>query len=97
MLPVVGECVVTFCKCGWPVYSRGEPFEVICPRCGQIILCHEGKARQPQGVGDTIENALDKVGGKQFKAAYKKVTGRDCGCNKRKQKLNEIFPYKDTS
>lgn len=48
-------------------------------------------------MGDTVEKALDKVGGKQFKAAYKAVTGKDCGCDKRKQKLNEIFPYKDTS
>jgi len=47
-----------------------------------------------EGLGDTIAkvtNALgiDKVAEKVAHLAGKK----DCGCNRRREKLNEIFPY----
>lgn len=47
-----------------------------------------------EGLGDTIAkvtNALgiDKVAEKVAHLAGKK----DCGCNRRREKLNELFPY----
>ena len=45
-----------------------------------------------RGLGDTIEKFTKATG---IKKVVDKITGeKDCGCNKRKEKLNEIFPYK---
>jgi hypothetical protein len=50
---------------------------------------------QSKGLGDTIAKithatGLDVVADKVAKAMGKE----DCGCNKRREKLNELFPYK---
>lgn len=47
------------------------------------------------GLGDTVEKAAAVTGIKAAVDAVSKVTKRDCGCNKRKEKLNEIFKYKE--
>ena len=44
-----------------------------------------------KGLGDTIEKITTATGVKKF---VHKVTGGGCGCNKRKQILNKVFPYK---
>ena len=44
------------------------------------------------GVGDTIER-LAGTPGLAFKAAFKAVTGRDCGCDGRKESMNDLYPY----
>ena len=42
--------------------------------------------RRLRGLGDTIEKITKATG---------KITGKkDCGCNKRKEVLNKVFPYK---
>ena len=46
-----------------------------------------------KGLGDTIEKITKATGIKKVVNAVNKVTGKDCGCNKRKQTLNKIFPY----
>lgn len=50
-----------------------------------------GRKPKAKGLGDTVENILaathvDKVA--------KWLFGDDCGCEERKKKLNEIFPYR---
>ena len=45
-----------------------------------------------KGLGDTVEKILDKTGVK--KAVQWLSNGKDCGCDKRKQLLNEKFRYK---
>ncbi len=50
---------------------------------------------ESKGLGDTIAKithatGLDVVADKVAKAMGKE----DCGCNKRREKLNELFPYK---
>ena len=45
-----------------------------------------------KGLGDTIEEVFKKTG---ISYIAKKALGEDCGCDKRKKKLNKIFPYKD--
>ena len=44
------------------------------------------------GVGDTVEALLNLPG---IKSVVKTIVpeGKDCGCNKRKEKLNEWLPY----
>jgi len=43
-----------------------------------------------KGLGDTIENFTKATG---IDKIVDKVTGGGCGCAKRKEKLNKIFPY----
>ena len=42
-----------------------------------------------KGLGDTIEKVLKKTGVKKLF-----TDGKDCGCDERKEKLNNLFPYK---
>ena len=45
-----------------------------------------------KGLGDTIEKITEATG---IKKVVEKVAGDGgCGCGKRKEKLNKIFPYK---
>ncbi len=44
-----------------------------------------------RGLGDTIEKFTSKTG---IKKVVKAVAGEDCGCDKRRDTLNRIFPYK---
>jgi len=48
---------------------------------------------ESKGLGDTIEKITVATGIKQVVDTVSKTTGKDCGCNKRKDKLNKIFPY----
>jgi hypothetical protein len=44
-----------------------------------------------KGVGDTVEKILRSAG-------VKKIVGENCSpCDKRKEKLNQMFPYKQKS
>ena len=47
-----------------------------------------------KGLGDSIEKITKATGIKKVVNAVNKATGKDCGCNKRKQTLNRMFPYK---
>jgi hypothetical protein len=46
--------------------------------------------RKTKGLGDTVENVLEATG---IAAVVKFIAGDDCGCNERKEKLNQRFPY----
>ena len=47
-----------------------------------------------QGLGDTIEKVTTATGIKRMVKKFSSVTGKDCGCGKRKEALNKAFPYK---
>tara|TARA_Y100001937_G_scaffold125346_1_gene191972 strand:+ start:3315 stop:3464 length:150 start_codon:yes stop_codon:yes gene_type:complete len=47
---------------------------------------------KPIGLGDTIENFTKATGIKNI--VQKVANGRDCGCGRRRDALNKIFPYK---
>jgi len=44
-----------------------------------------------KGLGDTIAKITEATG---IDKAVKFIAGEDCGCNERKKKLNELFPYR---
>ena len=44
----------------------------------------------PKGVGDSIARFLEVTGVQKVV----KSTVKDCGCKKRQEKLNKLFPYK---
>jgi len=43
-----------------------------------------------KGLGDSVEKLTESTG---IKKAVKFVAGEDCGCDERKNKLNELIPY----
>ena len=46
-----------------------------------------------RGLGDTVEKITKVTGIKKVVDTVAKATGKDCGCGKRKDSLNRIFPY----
>jgi len=70
-----------------------EYYENLDKRTKEYKSYAEWKANQeasPEGFGDTIEKITEATG---IKAAVKFLAGEDCGCDKRKEKLNELFKY----
>jgi len=51
------------------------------------------KNKKPKGLGDTIEKITKLIGIKKVVKNISKVTGKDCGCDERKDTLNRLFPY----
>ena len=47
--------------------------------------------RKAQGLGDTIEQITQATG---INKLVNFIAGEDCGCDARKEKLNEWFPYR---
>ena len=45
-----------------------------------------------KGLGDSIEKFTEAIG---IKKVVDTVTQGGCGCNKRKEALNKIFPYEN--
>ena len=54
------------------------------------------RKRKPRskGLGDTVEKITKATG---IDKAVKFIAGEDCGCDKRKDILNNLFPYKQPS
>jgi hypothetical protein len=48
-------------------------------------------AAESKGLGDTVEKVLEATG---IAKVAKWLLGEDCGCDERKAKLNELFPYR---
>tara|TARA_R100001440_G_scaffold72228_1_gene95806 strand:- start:107 stop:541 length:435 start_codon:yes stop_codon:yes gene_type:complete len=46
--------------------------------------------KSSDGVGDTVEKITEATG---IKKVVKFLAGEDCGCDQRKDKLNNLFPY----
>lgn len=52
------------------------------------------RGRKPKGLGDTIESITEATGIKTVVEMFTKATGIDCGCKERKEKLNNLIPYR---
>ena len=46
-----------------------------------------------KGLGDSIEKFTKLTGIKKVVKKINKATGKNCGCNERKETLNRLFPY----
>jgi len=57
---------------------------------------NEESNNQPtsEGLGDTIEKITIATGIKKAVEQISKTLKKPCGCDKRKEKLNKMFPYK---
>lgn len=62
------------------------PNKKVDPKVTNVQVSQPEKKR----LGDYVADGLEAVGGKQVAKAIEKVTGKDCGCNKRRQFLNNI-------
>ena len=52
---------------------------------------------QSKGLGDTIEKITTATGIKKVVETVAKATGKDCGCAKRRDTLNRVFPYQNNN
>lgn len=73
-------------RCLLNIYK--EPTEKQCAECKWYM----GDTR---GAGDVVHKVAKAVGADKVAKVVESVTGKDCGCGKRRAKLNEMFPKKD--
>lgn len=52
------------------------------------------KEKDPEGIGDILERAFMKFGVTEEWIKKAMGTAEDCGCEKRKNFLNKIFPFR---
>lgn len=49
--------------------------------------------KRSSGLGDTIHKVAKVLGADKLAKKYEKYTGRDCGCEERREALNELVSY----
>ena len=70
---------------------------MVALRGDHLLKFNYMKEQKSRGLGDSIEKFTKATGIKSIINAVNKLRGveeKDCGCNKRKKKFNERFPYK---
>ena len=53
--------------------------------------------KEAKGLGDTIEQITKATGIRAVVNKVSEITGKDCGCEGRKEKLNKLVPYKSST
>ena len=89
-----GHLVDGFEKSDWPLpyhnlMHAGKP-----ELRHEAFLRSEGLAFPDRGMGDTVARIAQATGVAQITEAIANVTGRDCGCARRRERLNQAFPYR---
>ena len=59
-----------------------------------IAMTYQPKIFNLKGAGDLVEQVTKRTG---IKSLVEKVTGKDCGCGKRRDKLNKLVPFRGES
>ncbi len=57
-----------------------------------LVLSNMTATSKSRGLGDTVEKITRSTG---IKKLVEKYGPEDCGCDERRDKLNEMFPYKN--
>ena len=52
------------------------------------------RLREMQGAGDLVEAITAATGIKRAVETVAKVTGKDCGCARRRDKMNRLIPFR---
>ena len=60
---------------------------------GDHLLKFNFMTKKSKGLGDSIEKFTKATGIKKVVDTVSKVVKKDCGCGKRKDTLNRLFPY----
>lgn len=63
---------------------------------GKPKRTYKKKAKKSKGLGDDIEKLTEATGIKKVVEKVSEITGKDCGCAKRKEYLNNRFPRYDS-
>jgi len=50
-----------------------------------------------EGAGDVVQAVAKATGIEAVVKTVEKVTGKDCGCDKRREALNKAIPFKEGS
>jgi hypothetical protein len=53
----------------------------------------QSRTDRSRGLGDTIEKFTKATGIKKVVKTVSKAVGKECGCEKRRDTLNRMFPY----
>ena len=71
------------------INSRPQKLE-----CNTLVPDPDQEPEYPmRGLGDLVEKVTSKTGIKAVVDKISKVTGKDCGCRKRRDKLNKAVPF----
>ena len=57
-------------------------------------MLRTGRQRRIHGLGDLIEAATEATGIKKAVETVAKARGKDCGCQRRRDKLNKMIPFR---
>ena len=60
---------------------------------GDHLLKFNFMTKKSKGLGDSIEKITKATGIKKVVDTVSEVVKKDCGCGKRKDTLNRLFPY----
>ena len=60
---------------------------------GDHLLKFNFMEKKSKGLGDSIEKITKATGIKKVVDTVRKAVNKDCGCAKRKDTLNRLFPY----
>ena len=52
------------------------------------------RVNKPRGLGDVVETVAKVTGIKSAVEAVGRATGNDCGCARRRDRLNELVPFR---
>lgn len=76
----------------WGMYFCSEPWNA--SREWPTILKPMKLLARPtdKGLGDIVERVVGPIGGDAYKAWYKTIFGKPCGCTHRQDRLNQLFP-----
>ena len=59
-----------------------------------VTISQETKAMKSRGLGDTVEKITKATGLKTLTDIASDALGVDCGCKDRRDKWNQLLPYK---
>lgn len=51
------------------------------------------KKTRSRGLGDTVHKIAKALGADKIAEKYEDMTGKDCGCEKRREALNQLLSY----
>jgi hypothetical protein len=88
-----GHLVDGFDKTHWPLPYHNLMHSGALDRTYEPFLRTEGFELPSLGLGDTIAKLAQASGAAAVAGAISRITGRDCGCEERRRKLNRSVPY----
>lgn len=74
-------------RCALGLYG-GQPHRSVCKVCSH--------RNRPRGLGDLLAIIFARLGITRLVYFWQRVTGKPCGCDRRRSWLNKLFTFKGT-